>query len=344
MKDSTFDLYDWLMENVPGTKYNLSQSGMNQVDISTIGIKTNFAEFASANIDGERLFRRTVASLHSVEEKNVTSTIGGSQAIFIAASIMAMNHEKVSIPVPEYEPMFSVAEMVGLSINRIKTGDFPGKETSFMLSDPNNPCGVRYRREAIEQIAEMVAENNTHALIDEAFMDFSYEKPQRIKVSKGAIFSNTLSKFYGLGFMRTGYVISDEETIARVNHLRSLFTGGSSSYILWIAAQILQKRDYFYGKAKKLVDVNRKIVADFADETGLVTEAGSGSAPYCLMRYKSKINSVDLCRWVLSKTGVLLSSGEYFGSERSFRLCFTLETERLTEAVELLTGFFKALS
>ena len=346
MQDSTFDLYDWLMENVPGTKYNLSQSGMNQVDISKIGVKTDFAEFASANIDGEKFFRKTVAALHSVDVDNVTSTIGGSQAIFIVASIMAMNHESVSIPVPEYEPMFSVPEMVGLRVDRINSGDFPGKagkESAFMISDPNNPRGVRYRREVIEQIAETVAENRTHALIDEAFMDFSYEKPQRIKVSEGTIFSNTFSKFYGLGFMRTGYVISDEETIARVNHLRSLFTGGSSSYILWIAAQILQKRDYFYNMAKKLVDVNRKIVADFADETGLVSEVGSGSAPYCLMRYRSKINPADLCRQVLSKTGVLLSSGAYFGSESSFRLCFTPETERLTEAIELLTGFFKAL-
>jgi len=344
MQDSTFDLYDWLMENVPGTKYNLSQSGMNQVDISRIGIETDFAEFASAGIDGEKFFRKTVATLHSVDEENVTSTIGGSQAIFIAASIMAMNHEIVSIPVPEYEPMFSVPEMVGLRVNRINSGGFPGKETSFMLSDPNNPRGVRYRKEAIEQIAETAAENSTHALIDEAFMDFSYEKPQRLKVSEGTIFSNTFSKFYGLGFMRTGYVISDEETIAKVDHLRSLFTGGSSSYFLWIAAQILQKRDYFYNKAKKLVDVNRKIVSDFADETGLVSEVGSGSTPYCLMRYRSKINPADLCRQVLSKTGALLSSGEYFGSESSFRLCFTLETERLTEAIELLTDFFKALS
>ncbi|MHB1709071.1 MAG: pyridoxal phosphate-dependent aminotransferase [Thermoplasmataceae archaeon] len=343
MQDSTFDLYDWLMENVPGTKYNLSQSGMNQVDISKIGIKTDFAEFASANIDGEKFFRKTVAALHSVDEDNVTSTTGGSQAIFIAASIMAMNHESVSIPVPEYEPMFSVPEMVGLSINRINSGDFPGKETSFMISDPNNPRGVRYKREIIEQIAETVAKNNTHALIDEAFMDFSYEKPQRIRVSGGTIFSNTFSKFYGLGFMRTGYVISDEETIARVNHLRSLFTGGSSSYILWIAAQILQKRDYFYGQAKKLMDDNRKIVSDFADETGLISEVASGSAPYCFMKYRSKINSVDLCRKVLSKTGVLLSSGEYFGSGNSFRLCFTPERGMLTEAIDLLTDFFKAL-
>ncbi len=346
MQDSTFDLYDWLMDTVPGTKYNLSQSGMNQVDISRIGIKTDFAEFAAANIDGERLFRKTVAALHSVGEENVTSTIGGSQAIFIAASIMAMNHESVSIPVPEYEPMFSVPEMVGLRANRVAGIDFPGKagkETSFMLSDPNNPRGVRYRSEVIAQIAETVAENGTHALIDEAFMDFSYEKPERIRVSDSTIFSNTFSKFYGLGFMRTGYIISDEETIARVNHLRSLYTGGSSSYFLWIAAQILQKRDYFYSRAKKLVDVNRKIVSDFADETGLISEVGSGSAPYCLMQYRSKINSVDLCRQVLSRTGVLLSSGEYFGSENSFRLCFTPETERLTEAIELLTGFFKAL-
>ena len=58
---------------------------MNHVDISKIGVKTDFAEFASASIDGERLFRKTVAALHSVNEENVTSTIGGSQAIFIAA-------------------------------------------------------------------------------------------------------------------------------------------------------------------------------------------------------------------------------------------------------------------
>ncbi len=92
------------------------------------------------------------------------------------------------------------------------------------------------------------------------------------------------------------------------------------------------------------MDVNRKIVSDFADETGLISEVGSGSTPYCLMRYRSKINPADLCRQVLSKTGALLSSGEYFGSESSFRLCFTLETERLTEAIELLTDFFKTLS
>ncbi|OWP56776.1 MAG: hypothetical protein B2I17_04085 [Thermoplasmatales archaeon B_DKE] len=347
MQDSSFKLYDWLMEGMPRTKYNLSQSGMSQTDISKIGINTDFQEYASANIDGELLFRKTVAKLHSVKEENVVSTIGGSQAIFIAASLMSMNNEAISIPVPEYEPMFSVPEMLGVQVNKVGWHYFPGKissNSSFMISDPNNPRGIRYSREIIEQIAEHVAGNNTHALIDEAFMDFSYEKPQKINVSEGVMYSNTFSKFYGLGFMRTGYVISDEETIGKINHLKSLFTGGNSSYILWIAAQILQKRDFFFNQARKLVETNRKIVSDFAEETGLKSEVKEGVTPYCLMEHRARVKSADLCRQVLEKTGVLISSGEYFGSVNSFRLCFTPESAHLEEALDLLRSFFKRLS
>lgn len=346
MQDSHFRLFDWLNESRLRTKFNLSQSGMNQIDISRIGVRTDAGEYQSSGIDGDLQFRKTVARMHSVNEDNVTSTIGGSQAIFIAASMMEMAHETVTIPVPEYEPIFSVPVMIGAVINGTRTGDLRDavdKKTSIILSNPNNPTGVAYQDKVISRITEAVSAHGGYALIDEAFMDFSHQEPEKIKISKGIMFSNTLSKFYGLGFMRTGYVISDEDTIQRINHLKSLYTGGSSSYVLWIASQVFQKREIFFNNTRRIMTTNRKMVSDFLQDAGMESDIDTGVAPYCLVHYTGDMDSIDLCSHVLHDTGVLLSSGEYFGEENSFRLCFTPDTEVLSEALEKLGVFFRNL-
>jgi aspartate/methionine/tyrosine aminotransferase len=346
MQDSHFLLYDWINESLPRTEFNLSQSGMNQIDISRIGVKTDYGEYHSSGIDGDLQFRKTVARIHSVSEDNVTSTVGGSQAIFIAASMINMKNDPVVIPIPEYEPISSVPEMIHAKISRDRMENFHKSVRngeSFIMSNPNNPTGLAYDAGIISRMAETTSSGGHYALIDEAFMDFSHAEPEKIKIYDGIMFSNTLSKFYGLGFMRTGYIVSDRETIRRINHLKSLYTGGSSPYFLWIASQVLQKRDIFFRNAQKIMTENRKMVSDFVMDAGLRSDVASGVAPYCLVEYGQRIAAIDLCRKVLERTGVLISAGTYFGVESSFRLCFTPETEKLSEALEKLSVFFKNL-
>ncbi|MEM0156157.1 MAG: pyridoxal phosphate-dependent aminotransferase [Thermoplasmataceae archaeon] len=346
MQDSHFLLYDWINESWPKTKFNLSQSGMNQIDISKIGIKTDFGEYHSSGIDGDLQFRKTVARMHSVSEDNVASTVGGSQAIFIAASMINMKKVPLVIPVPEYEPISSVPEMINVKISRESIDNLHKpvrRRESFIMSNPNNPTGLAYNADVISRMLESTSSAGHYALIDEAFMDFSHAEAEKMKIYDGIMFSNTLSKFYGLGFMRTGYVVSDRETILRINHLKSLYTGGSSPYFLWIASQVLQKRNIFFENARKVMTVNRKMVSDFVMDTGLRSDVSFGVAPYCLVAYEQHIPSIELCRKVLEKTGVLISAGSYFGVENSFRLCFTPETETLSAALEKLSSFFKNL-
>jgi aspartate/methionine/tyrosine aminotransferase len=69
-----------------------------------------------------------------------------------------------------------------------------------------------------------------------------------------------------------------------------------------------------------------------------------GATPFCLVHYKSGLDSVTLANALLKKKGVLVSPGDFFGAPRAFRLCFTSDEESgLRSGLDELADFLNGL-
>ena len=87
------------------------------------------------------------------------------------------------------------------------------------ICSPNNPTGNSIHREEIEKVVETF---EGLVVIDEAYSDFSSEKPMRYEVAKhpNLIVFNTMSKAWGCAAIRLGMAFASKEIIGLFNKVK----------------------------------------------------------------------------------------------------------------------------
>lgn len=338
METPDFRLYWWIKNNSRSARYNLSSSGLAEPNLEEMGVSTDYEEFRASGVDPEEEFRKAVGELYGVSPENVVPTVGGTEAIYLVCRLMAKRLEKFFVPKPNYEPMINLPYMFGL---KNVSSPFDGP-TLICLTDSNNPTGRSLERGWVERL---IAESHEglRIFVDEAFREFGFSETPETWFKRGGgrvVSSNTLTKFYGLGGLRVGWIIACEEVVEELSRLKAYTTGENPSYSLWIAAQVLRKRSKFVERAKRIVSRNRKRVEEFLEATPGLSWSNPDAAPFCLVGYAWDVSSERLCRDALREAGVLVAPAEFFGAQAGFRLCFTESDEgRLVEGLGALSRF-----
>lgn len=87
------------------------------------------------------------------------------------------------------------------------------------LCSPNNPTGNNLRREEIVKVIETF---EGIVIVDEAYSDFSSQKPLRTELAKypNLIVLNTMSKAWGCAAIRLGMAFASEEVISIFNKVK----------------------------------------------------------------------------------------------------------------------------
>ena len=317
---------------------------MPEPDLRAMGIDTSFGDFAAEKDEHERAFAEEVARLYGAEPENVTLTNGGSEAIFLAFSVFG-TAGRAAVPLPNYPPMFTVPRSLGMNVR----GSLPPKSwargSMFGLTDPNNPIGVSLDESATETLIESVKGTNTVVYINETYREFTFQGRPSTNFGRATnvVTSSTMTKFFGLGRFRVGWILSDRRKARQLLYAKWAVSGHDSAYSLWIAAQVLRNRQMFIERARQVFSRNAKLVREFLEQTRGVS-AELGRAPFCLVRYGGRSDSVSLALRVLDRAGVLIAPGDFFGAPKAFRLCFTTDEGTLKSGLEALSKFFNERS
>ncbi len=337
MRPTRDELFDWILTLRPKAKYYLTNSGLSEPDLRVMGVDTSFERFAAENDDQEMAFKREVARLYGAEPANVVVTAGASEAIFLAYAALG-DGKRAAVPLPNYPPMFTVPRSLGMKVTN--SLDASARGTMFGLTDPNNPTGKKLDEGAVDRVIANASGNEGTVFINETYGEFAFPRRPRTHFgrSERVVTGNTMTKFYGLGRLRVGWILADERRARQLLYAKWAVSGHDSHYSLWIATQVLRKRAKFVERARRIHSRNLKLALRFLGATKGIT-ADLGVAPFCLVRYRRGPASVPLARRILEKAGVLVAPGDFFGTPRSFRLCLTAEEETLRKGLDALSDF-----
>jgi aspartate/methionine/tyrosine aminotransferase len=335
-------LFSWILSLGPRASHNLTASGLPEPDLRAMGIDTSFESFASVKDDHERRFSEEVARLYGTEPENVVATSGGSEAIFLVYSAFGEGRRAL-VPLPNYPAMLAVPRALGLHVvHNLKTA--PRADTMVGLTDPNNPTGEPLSGDVFEDLAARWRKAGALVFLNETYKEFKFpRRPETAFDGRGGIVvCSTMTKFYGLGRLRVGWVMADKHAAQRVHFGKWAVSGHDSEYSLWIATQVLAKRRRFVEHAKDVVSRNRELVRRFISRTeGVSSELGV--TPFCLVHYGKGPGSVAMAKRIFDETGVLVSPGDFFGAPKAFRLCFTADEKTLAAGLDRLSQFFNGL-
>lgn len=113
----------------------------------------------------------------------------------------------------------------------------------LIVVNPNNPTGEMLKIDTLLSWHERLAQRGGWLIVDEAFMDAT----PNLSLSQfcplpGLIVLRSLGKFYGLGGLRCGFVLSEEKILADIEEFMGPWALNHPAR--WIANQALQDRQW----------------------------------------------------------------------------------------------------
>ena len=334
------NLFDWILSLGPTAKYNLTSSGLPEPELHAMGVDTSFEHFAAGEDTYEKDFAEEVARIYHVDPGNVMITAGGTEAIFLAYSVLGAG--RVVVPLPNYPAMFTVPRALGMRVGYLSSRGRLGG-AMLGLTDPNNPSGKALNGASVDALVESSKRGGGIVYINETYREFCFtSRPgTHFDGSGQVVTSGTMTKFFGLGRLRVGWLLADSRNTRRLAYAKWATSAHDSHYSLWIASQVLRNRSRFIERARRICEGNARLVRRFMEETRGIS-SDLGVAPFCLISYKNALASVPLARKILEKTGVLVAPGDFFGAPSSFRLCFTAGEATLKKGLGALSDFLNS--
>jgi len=327
-----------LIKHAQGAKFNLASSGLTEPDLPKMGIDTSYEHFARAHVSHEALMKEAISELYGVDDENIVLTSGASEAIFIAFAAFGSGKTAL-VPLPNYEPIFVVPESLGMRVGH-SIAVKPRSDLMYALTNPNNPTGRCLDGDEQDLLIDAAREGAT-VFVNETYKEFMFQgRPHSLfQEEQDIIVCSSMTKFFGLGWLRVGWLMADRKKARKMTQVMRLLSGHNSEYSLYIARQVLAKRVEFVKRARRIYDGNLEVVRAFANTVDGVTLRLPDAAPFCLVRYEGKRSSIRLASELLRRKGVLVSPGDYFGAPQSFRMCFTLDGPMLALGLDQVSDF-----
>ena len=166
----------------------------------------------------------------------VVVTSGAKHCVYIALRALINPGDEVILPAPFWVSYLELIKMVGgkpvivsaqesagfkISQQQLRQAITP-KTKAIILNNPSNPTGMVYRREELEQLAQVCVQNDVYILSDEIYYSLLYDGVEFTSVAAlgqeikaHTILINGVSKAYAMTGWRIGYALA-EEGLAKV--------------------------------------------------------------------------------------------------------------------------------
>ncbi|MFH1942978.1 MAG: pyridoxal phosphate-dependent aminotransferase [bacterium] len=310
---------------------------------------------------GNARLAEMIASRNGMRPENVLLTNGASQGMFIVCQAFLGKGDHAVVETPVYEPLMAVPEFLGAELSylprrpedgfRMRLDAFESMVTSrtklVILTNLHNPSGAFLRDEDLRDVLTILKKKcrDARIVVDEVYHDFVAEKqPPAAALDEGVISLNSLSKVYGLGFLRCGWILASGKTMDAVRRMYVLAENCDSPVNEAIASVMMAEVEDYTAHWRSVLSSNRKTVCELANpliEDGFI----SGSIPEDGCIFFPEIVGVDdaggFVREMAEKHNVFVVPGSFFGSPDYVRIGFGGRSEELKTGLEKLVEFIR---
>lgn len=308
--------------------------------------------------------------------QQVTVTAGGKFSIFAAFHSILDPLDEVLIPAPYWVSYPTMVEMNegtpvivptkfenNFKMTEVDLKKFINSKTKLLiLNSPSNPTGEIYSKAELEKLAKVLRDfPNCFILCDDIYnrltFDGSIVAPHILHVAPDlayrVIIVNGASKAFSMTGWRVGWALARNEIIQAMTNYQSQTVSCAATFSQ--IAAVAGFRDGESELKKALVDLKAR--RDFAYEKfsqlPQIKLSCPGGAFYLWPNISSYLgksylgtpvkNSSDFSKLLLEHEKVAVVPGIEFGTEGFIRLCYTINNDRMKEAVTRFARFLSQL-
>jgi aspartate aminotransferase len=203
---------------------------------------------------------------------------------------------------------------------------------AIIVNSPNNPSGVVFSEEFIQQIVEFCEKKNIYLIADDIYHKLVFDGLQapnpcayteRGVEESRLIILNAVSKIYGMTGFRIGWAVAPKAVIAVMNNIQAATTSCNSGILMAAAEAALKGPQDGVGELVSLLETNRDAMLQaLAGIPGVRVVKPQGTF-YSLPDFSAfGKDSITLCKFLLEKAFVVTVPGREFGAENHLRLSY----------------------
>jgi len=292
-----------------------------------------------------------------VSAANVIASGGAKQALMVLLHAILDPKEEVVFPAPywvSYPEMVKLAGGVPVPVSA-EDGSFTptvdeiisvvGSYTkAIILNSPNNPCGVMYSKDFVQEMVEFCERKSLYLIMDDIYnrlvfdgksapicFDFMKEPLEESKL----VVINGVSKMYAMTGFRIGWAIGNKRLIEAMATIQSQQTSGPSAPGQWAAVGALNGVQSSIESLRVTLENNRNVMVDrLRAFEGVKLHVPDGTF-YCFPDFSAYMkDSGKLSRLLLDKVRVVTVPGKEFGFEGHLRLSYCGTMKDITEGLD----------
>jgi LL-diaminopimelate aminotransferase len=216
----------------------------------------------------------------------------------------------------------------------------------IFVNYPNNPTAATADKAFYRRLVEKAARTNTIVVHDAAYTEIYYDeadKPMSILEVEGArdvaIEFHSLSKTYNMTGWRIGMAVGNEQLVRGLGKIKENVDSGIFQAVQYAGIQALEQGEPHARKFRDIYRERRDAMVEALKKAGIEHRTPKASF-YIWAHTPNGQSSKDFVTRLLEEKGVVVTPGNGFGEpgEGYFRISLTLETKRLEEAVQRISG------
>lgn len=344
---------DWARRFYGKAEFDLASSGIPPATFAEVGLALPPLEDVSAY---ERL-RPSLAFYNDVPEAEVCPALGASQAFFLAYAALLSPGDEILLEHPVYEPLVRAAEGLGAVVRsfsrradegyavvpeRVAASVTP-KTRAIVVTNLHNPTGVRTSDATLRELALVAEARGAHLLVNEVYAPFDDLPEDGVfrasarKLAPNVVTVGSLTKCYGLGAHRVGWVTGPADVVERATAASVATFGHLPLSYASLSATLLANVGVFAKRAKGFFDGKRELAAQWLAQFPNASWSAPSSGLFGFVTLDGPRDRLaDIERFALEKS-VLVGPGTFFGAPNGFRLSWaSLPRDRFEEGLERL--------
>jgi len=338
-------------------KYDLAASGVMNCSIFDLHFRLDDLDINGPTLSGHVPLLEAIARLKGVAPESVITTAGTSMANHLAMSALFAPGEEVLIEEPTYDPILSAALYLGATVRRFRrrvednyaldpeevARNLTPQTRLIVLANLHNPTSALASQDSLRAVGEMAREIGARVLVDEVYLETLHHPPVPTAFHLGDQFvvTSSLTKAYGLGGLRSGWILAEPELAAQIWRLNDLFAAYQVHIGELISVIAIEQIDKLAARADALIEVNRSaLIATLGGHSAIelhIPPAGTTVFP--------RLRQGDVPgfhTFLLEKYDTSVVPGSYFERPQHFRVGLAGDVEMTGEGLGRLSSALHA--
>jgi aspartate/methionine/tyrosine aminotransferase len=330
----------WVKTRTPA-RFNLSASGVQPCTFADLGARLEDLEINRSGGYGYEPLQLALAKHCGVGQECVVSAAGTSMANFIAMAALIEPGDEVLIEYPVYEPLIAVARYLQADIKRLprdgRPRDFVSSRTRLIVvTNLHNPTCSRFDELQLEELAQTAKAVGARVLIDEVYLECMFEKASTaFHMSDVFVATASLTKAYGLGGLRCGWILAEPDLVRRIWQFKDLVDPSALHSKELLSVIALRNIDRLAGRARSLIDTNRKLLRSFLESCSQL-EVEMPEYGTCVFPRVKSGNADRLFDMLRNDYDTEVVPGRFFEMSDHFRLGLGMEADVFAEGLTRL--------